>query len=75
MAADPSAPLDDDAVPIWVVLDGGTSPSLPAWYLPQTGPIGAQRGWRRWVGLVLIVALVAIPAAGLCITYGQLTIA
>lgn len=68
LAADPSAPLAEDAVPLSVYLDQFGGP-LPEWYMPP--PRG--RASRYWVPLVwaVIAAFLAIEAAGLCSTYGQ----
>ena len=75
LAADPDADLPDDAVSIWQVVGGCGASTLPGWYLPQAGPPQVQPGWRRWIGVLIVVALLAIPAAGLCVTYGQLSLA
>ncbi len=70
LAADPDAPLPPDSVP-WGA--GGTG-LLPDWYMP--GQVARRRrGWRTVVALAVVVGLVAINAAGLCITYGHLVIA
>lgn len=74
LAADPNAPLPDDAVPIWSLDPVGVDPALPAWYMPvATAP--RMRGWRRRVALLLIGSFLAINAAGLCSTYGHVVIA
>ena len=49
-------------------------PSLPLWYMP---PIVA-RGGRRWktpVVIAIVSAFLLIDAAGLCNTYGILSLA
>ncbi len=49
---------------------------LPDWYMPS--PTGGPRhhaSWQRRVAYVLIGTFLAIDAAGLCSTYGWLTIA
>ena len=47
---------------------------LPDWYMP--GAVARRRGgWRAVVALAVVIGLVAINAAGLCITYGHLVIA
>jgi hypothetical protein len=70
LAADPDAPLDDDAVPLslYGLDDLG---ALPLWYMP---PVMARRasGWRVPMVVVLIAAFLLIDAFGLCATYGQL---
>ncbi len=70
LAADPDAPLADDAVPFWP-LDAG---DLPDWYMPVASG-GVRPGWRRRVALVLISTFLLINAAGLCSTYGHVVIA
>lgn len=77
LAADPDAPLGDDAVPIWEVLGSPNDALLPAWYMPAP-TTGRRRRWsrrRRIVVLVIIVAFLVIDAYGLCSTYGHITIA
>ena len=76
LAADPDAVVDADAVCFWDLAGGGPVDTLPAWYMPS--PMGSRRlvGWRSrlarmTVGLV-VASFVAINAAGLCNTYGQL---
>ena len=69
LAADPDAPLAPDAVPWGVAHEG----MLPAWYMPASLP-RHRGGWRALVALAVVVGLVAINAAGLCITYGHLVI-
>ena len=67
-AMDPE--LDVDAVPIQPIEP--TTDLLPDWYMPaSTGR--AQPGWRRRIALVVIGAILAINAAGLCVTYGPVT--
>ncbi len=67
LAADPDAPIDDDAVPF------GQPPAegalLPDWYMPVPGSIRRTR--PRVVAVVGIIAsLVVVNGAGLCVTYG-----
>lgn len=71
LAADPDAPLPDDAVPF---SSGGSSAAalLPGWYMPT--PVRVARTRVRVVAAIAVVAgFVVINALGLCITYGQLT--
>ena|ERR1700733_5793789 len=70
LAADPDAPLDATAIPL---ADSASSSLglLPSWYMPAIALGTAQRYWK-FVVLVLVAALFAIEAAGLCSTYGQL---
>jgi hypothetical protein len=70
LAADPNAPLEATAIP----LADSSSASfglLPSWYMPAIALGTAQRYWKIVV-VVLVAALLAIEAAGLCSTYGQL---
>jgi hypothetical protein len=70
LAADPAAPLTEDAVPISVHL-ARFGPSLPSWYMPPT----TARGGRRWkvpVVVAVVSAFLLIDAMGLCNTYGIL---
>lgn len=78
LAADPDAPLAEDAVPIWALgLDADQGPALlPDWYMPApSGGVAAGPGWRRRVALLIIVSFLAINAAGLCSTYGHIVVA
>jgi hypothetical protein len=73
LAADPSVPLDRDAV-AW---DGAIlhQPGLlPDWYMPT--PAGSRDGrWPRSVVIGLTVGFLMINAAGLCITSGFISLA
>ena len=70
--------VPDDAVP-WseaVADDVDGLDLLPGWYMPP--PMVGGRildGWRRRLALIVIVAFLAINAAGLCSTYGLVEIA
>ena len=70
LAADPSAPLAEDAVPIGVHL-AQFAGALPQWYMP---PVMGNRGgrWRTPVVVAVISAFLLIEALGLCNTYGTL---
>ena len=77
LAADVDAPLSGDAVPLSAMVGAGPPMHpLPSWYMP--GSIRARRltGWRgrlmRGSALSVVASFVAITAAGLCNTYGQL---
>lgn len=63
-------PIDADAVPIDAFLGSSVGP-LPEWYMP---PVTARRvrGLPRVAILTVVGAFLAIEAAGLCNTYGQL---
>ena len=74
LAGDPDAPLPVDAVSLWDLdRDDGL---LPSWYMPAPA-VGAPRlrGWRRLVAWIIVAAFLAIMAAGLCSTYGEIVIA
>ncbi len=67
MAADPDAPIDDDAVPFGRPADGAGL--LPEWYMPA--PVTARRTRPRVVAVSAIIAsLIIVNGAGLCVTYG-----
>ena len=66
MAADPNAPIDDDAEPFGGRPDAGL---LPEWYMPINGPVRRTRT-RRVVVVGIIVSLLVVNGAGLCVTYG-----
>jgi len=70
LAADPNAPLADDAVSFWELQDR-EQPDLPDWYMGA--PVTARphlTGWKRSVAYTLVIAFLLINAAGLCSTYG-----
>lgn len=70
LAADPDAPMSDDAVPLSVYLSQAPG-LLPSWYMPS--PMARPgKGWRIPVVLVIVAAFVIIEAFGLCSTFGQL---
>ncbi|MDZ7673523.1 MAG: hypothetical protein U5K30_00395 [Acidimicrobiales bacterium] len=78
LLGNPDAPLPDDAVPFDDVVDpgGGGADLLPDWYMPAPMAGGARLGgWRRVVAWVIVAAFLAIAAAGLCSTYGEVVIA
>jgi hypothetical protein len=76
LAADPDAAVPADAVPLGALDPDAPAAVLPQWYMPTPGRTRAFTGWRRRLvrlNVALIVAsFVAINAAGLCNTYGQL---
>lgn len=72
LAADPNPPLDH-ACPITDLIGDFGDSTLPAWYMPAVMRGGPRlRGWRRGTVFAFIAALLAIEAAGLCSTYGQI---
>ena len=78
LAADVDEPLGPDAVPWSPDRDADAPDLLPDWYMPAVAAglgVGAHRGWRRRVAVVLIAAFVLINAAGLCSTYGWVVLA
>ena len=66
MAADPNAPIDDDAEPFGGRPDAGL---LPQWYMPFNGPVRRTRS-RQIAVIGIIVSLLVVNGAGLCVTYG-----
>jgi hypothetical protein len=70
LAADPEAPLSDDAVPIAQHL-AAFAGSLPSWYMPPVMARSGQR-WRMPVVLAIVSAFLLIEGLGLCNTFGQL---
>jgi hypothetical protein len=73
LAADPDMAVGDDAV-AFVVEPANTTELLPSWYMPP--PQHVRRTRLKTVAAVsFIVALLAINAGGLCITYGFPSIA
>jgi hypothetical protein len=71
LAADPDAPIDDDAVPFGRTDSGAL---LPDWYMPVPMGLTRRRSTRATVGLV-VLSLLALNAAGLCVTYGVIELA
>lgn len=74
LAADPNTLVDADAVPLAASTPGADL--LPDWYMP--GPaVGTRslRGGRRRVAYVVVASFLAINAAGLCSTYGNVVVA
>ena len=73
LAADPNAPLDDDALP-WYLGYGFAVNPLPDWYMPR--PMAARRGrGTTFVVASVVVGMVVVCAFGLCITSGFLQLA
>jgi hypothetical protein len=75
LAADPDAPIPDDAIPFTCYPDGAPGALLPSWYMPAPGgSVRVGRGWRRVVAITVIAAFLAVDAVGLCSTYGWITL-
>ncbi len=73
LAADPGAPIPEDAVPIGIHLARFAAP-LPSWYMSPA----LSRDGRRWKTpfvLAIVSAFFLIDAMGLCNTYGILSLA
>jgi hypothetical protein len=75
LAADPAAPLAEDAVPISVHLSQFAAAPLPLWYMPAVARSGGGRRWKLPLVLAVVSAFVLIDALGLCNTYGILSLA
>lgn len=75
LAAPPETVAADDAVSYWDVVTPRDLGLLPSWYMP-TPSAGSRRlrGWRANVAYVVTGSIIALNAAGLCITYGHLTL-
>jgi hypothetical protein len=74
LAADPDAPLGDDAIPLAVHLAQFAGATLPQWYMAPAMARSGRR-WRTPVVGTIIVAFLLIEVLGLCNTFGQLTLA
>jgi hypothetical protein len=74
MAADPGAPLSDEAIPLGLHLAQFAGSALPGWYMAPA-MARAGRRWRTPVVVAIIAAFLLIEALGLCNTFGQLTLA
>ena len=76
LAADPNAAVPADAISLWELTGAGPAAVLPGWYMPAPMQPPRLTGWRRrllrWNVALIIASFVAINAAGLCNTYGQL---
>lgn len=73
LAADPHAPIDDEAV-AWTGVFGVAGSLLPEWYMPRPLAVGRGRATQVVVASV-IVAMLVIGGFGLCITSGFLSLA
>ncbi len=67
LAADPDAPIPDDAVPFGQPAADGAL--LPEWYMPVPGSFRRTR--PRVIAVAAIIgSLLLVNGAGLCVTYG-----
>jgi hypothetical protein len=71
LAADPDAPLSEDAIPLSLHLAQFAGAALPQWYMPPAASRSGQR-WRTPVVLTIIAAFLLIEGLGLCNTFGQI---
>ena len=74
--AEPFEPVASaDAVNYWDVVAPQDLGLLPSWYMPSPSA-GPRRlhGWRANVAYGVAGSIIALNAAGLCITYGHLTL-
>lgn len=67
MAADPDAPIPDDAVP-FASADPPGAALLPEWYMPA--PVARPGRGRRIVFAGLACSLLAANVVGFCVTNG-----
>lgn len=67
LAADPNAPIPDDAVPFGST-DGLAVDLLPSWYMPAPSLRRSRKRTVVFAGFVF--ALLALNVMGLCVTYG-----
>ena len=73
LAADPDQPIADGAVPIGIHL-AHLGAALPLWYMPPAVRRGGSR-WKAPFVIAVVAAFLLIDAAGLCNTYGILSLA
>ena len=67
LAADPEAPIPDDAVPFGQAEHDVAL--LPEWYMPA--PSSIRRTRPRVLAVAMIVgSLIVVNGAGFCVTYG-----
>ena len=70
LAADPRAPLAEDALPIGIHL-AKFGQALPLWYMPPVVGRGG-RAWKTPFVIAVVSAFLLIDLMGLCNTYGVL---
>ena len=68
LAADPDAPVDEDAVP-FNSRNAEDVALLPSWYMPVDAP-RVRSDWRGYVALGIAVGLVLCNAFAICVTNG-----
>jgi hypothetical protein len=68
LSADPNQEPDPDAVPM-EIYPAESLGFLPLSYMPPV-MAGVSAWWRTPIVVLLVVAFLAIDAAGLCMTYG-----
>ncbi|MGA2838447.1 MAG: hypothetical protein ABSF84_17830 [Acidimicrobiales bacterium] len=73
LAADPDQPIAEGAVPIGIHL-AQVGAGLPLWYMPPAVRRGGSR-WKAPVVIAVVAAFLLIDLAGLCNTYGILSLA
>jgi hypothetical protein len=73
LAADPEAPLSQDAIPIGMHF-AQFAGSLPQWYMPTAMARNGSK-WRLPVIGTIVAAFLIIESLGLCNTYGLLNFA
>ncbi len=73
LAADPDAPVADDAVCLWDLPGWEGGKLLPSWYMPAPMRGSSSSRWRRSLIVLIVASFLLINAYGLCITYGTLT--
>jgi hypothetical protein len=74
LAADPTAPISHDAIPLSLHLAQFAGAALPQWYMAPAMTRSGRR-WRTPVVVAIIASFLLIEALGLCNTFGQLSIA
>ncbi len=74
LAADPHAPLSEQAIPLSLHLSQFAGAELPDWYMAPAMARSGRR-WRTPVVVAIISAFLLIEALGLCNTFGQLSFA
>lgn len=72
LAADPDAPVADDAVPFGEVQSDAI---IGDWYMPAASAgASTSSAWRKRVAVGVVGSIALVNAAGLCVTYGHITL-